>query len=172
MEVTATHLPKGLRSGKIEILNTYYKYFKKQLMGQPITIFQSPTKKWLLIYEEKPKGIEPSPLFRVIRLRPVDDLLDVAGIIKPLSNYLQTAGVAIPNHRLLEFANAVGEAGVTNIRTISSMTLQKPWEPWDGRFPLQELFEHDSLRWVSISTRDIESEIQAFLKQKRALFTT
>ena len=49
------------------------------------------------------------------------------------------------------------------------MTLQKSWEPWDGRFPLQELFELDNIRWVSISSQDIDAELKACLKQKRAL---
>jgi hypothetical protein len=49
------------------------------------------------------------------------------------------------------------------------MTLQKPWEPWDGRFPLHELFEHDNIRWVSISTRDIDKEIEAALERKRSI---
>jgi hypothetical protein len=61
----------------------------------------------------------------------------------------------------------MGQAGVTNLRTISAMTLQKAWEPWDGRFPLQELFEHDGIHWVSIDTKDINTEIQNALKRKR-----
>ena len=49
------------------------------------------------------------------------------------------------------------------------MTLQKPWEPWDGRFPLHELFELDDVRWVSISTKDIDKEITKALEQKRSI---
>lgn len=67
------------------------------------------------------------------------------------------------------FADAMGEVGATNLRTISGMTLQKAWEPWDGRFPLQELFEHDGIHWVSIDTKDIEEEIRNALKRKKLL---
>jgi hypothetical protein len=49
------------------------------------------------------------------------------------------------------------------------MTLQKPWEPWDGRFPLQELFELDNIRWVSISTKNIDEDIKASLERKRTI---
>jgi hypothetical protein len=87
--------------------------------------------------------------------------------VEPLHSFLQTVGVAIPQDRLLAFANEMGQAGVTNLRTISAMTLQKAWEPWDGRFPLQELFEHDGIHWVSIDTKDINTEIQNALKRKR-----
>jgi hypothetical protein len=63
----------------------------------------------------------------------------------------------------------MGKAGASNIRTLSSMTLQKAWEPWDGRFPLHELFEHDNIHWVSIDTRNIENELQFALKRKRLI---
>jgi hypothetical protein len=49
------------------------------------------------------------------------------------------------------------------------MTLQKPWEPWDGRFPLQELFELDGIRWVSINTCDMDKDIERLLKRKREI---
>jgi hypothetical protein len=170
MERTIKVLPKGSKSGKIQVLNEYHKYFKKKIMGEPVEIFQSPTKNWLVIYDGNSSELEPSTLFRVIRIKPVDDIMDVVDIIRPFGRFLQTVGVAIPNDRLQQFAGAVGETGITNIRAISSMTLQKSWEPWDGRFPLQELFELDAIRWVSISTQDIDSELQECLKQKRMLF--
>jgi len=169
MAVTAKILPKGIKSGKMQVLNGYHQYFKKQQMGEPVEIFQSPSKDWLVIFDGKSKDFEPSPLFRVIRVRPVADILDVVIIIQPLGKFLQTTGVAIPDNRLIPFANAIGEAGVTNIRAISSMTLQKAWEPWDGRFPLRELLELDNIRWVSISTRNIDEEIKSLLEQKRTL---
>jgi hypothetical protein len=95
--------------------------------------------------------------------------MDLPQKVRPLSSFLQTVGVAIPQHRLLQFADAIGQVGATNIRTISGMTLQKAWEPWDGRFPLQELFEHDGIHWVSVDTKDIAVEIQKALKRKRAI---
>ena len=95
--------------------------------------------------------------------------MEIPKLIKPLGQFLQTVGVAIPNERLIEFSDAMGEIGATNIRTISSMTLQKPWEPWDGRFPLHELFELDGIRWVSINTQDINEDIKMALKRKRQI---
>jgi hypothetical protein len=170
MEVTARVLPKGSKSGKIQVLNGYHKYFKKQIMGEPIEIFLPPEKNWLVIYDGNSTELEPSPLFRVIRIKPVENIMKVVDIIRPFGRFLQTMGIAISNGRLLPFASAIGEVGITNIRAISSMTLQKSWEPWDGRFPLQELFEHDGIRWVSISTRNIDTELQECLQLKRKLF--
>jgi hypothetical protein len=95
--------------------------------------------------------------------------MEIPNLVRPIGSFLQTVGVAIPNNRIINFADAIGEAGATNIRAISSMTLQKPWEPWDGRFPLHELFELDNIRWVSISTKDIDKEIEITLERKRSI---
>jgi hypothetical protein len=169
MEVTSRALPKGSKSGKMQILDGYYQYFKKEVMGEPVKIFSSPSNQWLVIYDATKTIFEPSPLFRVIKVKPIKDIMEIPKLVKPIGEFLQTVGVSIPNNRLSPFADAVGEAGATNIRAISSMTLQKAWEPWDGRFPLHELFEHDNVRWVSISTADIDQELKKALERKRAI---
>ncbi len=169
METTSIALPKGTNSGKMHVLDGYHQYFKKEMMGEPVKIFPSATHQWLVIYDGATNRFEPSPLFRVIRVKPVNDIMDIPNLVKPIGSFLQTVGVAIPNNRMIAFADAIGEVGATNIRAISSMTLQKPWEPWDGRFPLHELFEHDNIRWVSISTRDIDNEIKQSLERKHLL---
>lgn len=169
METTSIVLPKGIKSGKMQVLDGYHQYLKKEMMGEPVKIFPSPTYQWLVIYDGTTENVEPSPLFRVIRVKPIEDIMQIPKLVKPLGQFLQTIGVAIPNKRLIPFADAIGEVGATNIRTISNMTLQKPWEPWDGRFPLHELFEHDNIRWVSISTRDIDQDLKKALEQKRSI---
>ena len=169
MEITSRALPKGSNSGKIQVLDGYYQYFKKEMMGEPVKIFSSATHQWLVIYDGNTTNFEPSPLFRVIRVKPVNDIMEIPKLVKPIGKFLQTVGVAITNDRLIPFANSVGEVGVTNIRTISSMTLQKAWEPWDGKLPLNELFEQDYIRWVSIDTNDIDKEIKTALKRKRSI---
>jgi hypothetical protein len=169
MEKTTRAIPKGVNSGKIQVLDGYYQYFTKETMGKPVKIFASKTHQWLVVYDESTQNCEPSPLFRVIRVKPIDDIMGLPQKVEPLRSFLQTVGVAIPQDRLLAFADEMGRVGVTNLRTISAMTLQKAWEPWDGRFPLQELFEHDGVHWVSIDTKDINTEIQNALKRKRSI---
>ena len=169
METTSIALPKGINSGKMQVLDGYHQYLKKQMMGEPVKIFPSATHQWLVIFDGTTTRFEPSPLFRVIRVKPVNDIMEIPNLVKPIGSFLQTVGVAIPNERIIPFADEIGEVGATNIRAISSMTLQKPWEPWDGRFPLHELFEHDNIRWVSISTRDIDKEIEEALDRKRSI---
>jgi hypothetical protein len=169
METTSIALPKGINSGKMMVLDGYHQYLKKEIMGEPVKLFPSSTHQWLVIYDGNKPTFEPSPLFRVIKVKPVNDIMEIVPIIKPLGQFLQTVGVAIPNNRLITFANTIGEIGVSNIRTISNMTLQKSWEPWDGRFPLHELFEHDNIRWVSINTTNIDKDIKTSLERKRII---
>jgi hypothetical protein len=169
METTSIALPKGTNSGKMQVLDGYHQYLKKEMMGEPVKIFPSATHQWLVIYDGTTTRFEPSPLYRVIRVKPVNDIMEIPKLVKPIGSFLQTVGVAISDKRLTPFADAIGEAGATNIRTISSMTLQKPWEPWDGRFPLHELFEHDSIRWVSINTKNIDEDIKKSLERKRMI---
>jgi hypothetical protein len=169
METTSIALPKGVNSGKMQVLDGYHQYFKKEMMGEDVKIFPSATHQWLVIYDGTTENIEPSPLFRVIRVKPINDIMEIPKLVKPIGSFLQTVGVAIPNNRLIAFADSIGEVGATNIRAISSMTLQKPWEPWDGRFPLHELFELDNVRWVSISTRDIDKELEDALERKKSI---
>jgi hypothetical protein len=169
MEKTTRAIPKGTNSGKMQVLDGYYQYFTKETMGEPVKIFPSKGHQWLVVYDESNLACEPSSLFRMIRVKPVVDIMELAQRVLPLGSFLQTVGVAIPQNRLLAFADAMGHAGATNIRTISGMTLQKAWEPWDGRFPLQELFELDGVHWVSIDTKNIDTEIQSALRRKRLI---
>jgi len=169
METTSIALPKGVNSGKMMVLDGYHQYLKKEMMGEPVKLFPSSTYQWLVIYDGNKPTFEPSPLFRVIKVKPVNDIMEIVSLIKPLGRFLQTVGVAIPNDRLIPFADAIGEIGATNIRTISNMTLEKSWEPWDGRFPLQELFELDNIRWVSINTKNIDEDIKKSLERKRMI---
>ena len=169
MERTTRALPKGTNSGKMQVLDGYYQYFTKETMGEPVKIFPSKDHQWLVVYDESNPNCEPSPLFRVIRVKPISDIMELPARVEPLGSFLQTIGVAIPQNRLLAFAEAMGRVGVTNLRTVSGMTLQKAWEPWDGRFPLQELFEHDGIHWVSIDTKDIDAEIKNALQRKRKI---
>lgn len=159
MEHTSTVLPKGAKTGKLQVLEGYQEAVKRRLLNVPVEIFPSPKHEWLVILDESTSPIDISPLFRSISIRPVDQLEDIHLLLKPLSHYLQTIGVAIPQSRLIPFADAITEAGATNIRALGTMTIQQPWEPWDGHFPLDELFQDDGIRWASIGFKDMDTAL-------------
>jgi len=166
---TSQALPKGKKSGNINVLDAYHRYFKKKILGEPIEIFLSKNRDWLVIYEESSQGFEPSNLFRTIKVKPISDIMDIVEIVKPVKDFLQTIGVAIPLDRLLSFADAMGKLGASNIRVVGSMTFPKLWEPWDGKMPIEELLERSDIRWTSINTRDVDQEIEKLLRVKREI---
>ncbi len=169
MEKTYQVLPKGSNSGKINVLDAYHRFFKKKTIGESVELFTSKGYKWLVIYDESIPTFEPSGLFRIIKVKPVADIMALTEIVKPIRRYSQTIGVAIPMDRLIPFADAMGELGATNIRVVGSMTLLNAWEPWDGKLILRELLEQDDIRWVSVNTRDMDQGISESLERKREI---
>jgi hypothetical protein len=162
-------LPKGAKAGKISILEGYQEAMKKQIFGSPIHIFSSQSHDYLVVYDETTDPVEPSPQFRAITVKPVNDINEIPELIRPLHRFLQTIGVAIPMERLLPFADVMGACGATNIRVLGEMTLQKSWEPWDGRFPLEELLRDDGSSWMSISFTDMDAALQSSMVRLQSL---
>jgi hypothetical protein len=169
MNKTYQVLPKGSNTGKINILDGYHRFFKKKALDASVEIFSSKEHHWLVIYDGSTPHFEPSGLFRIIKIKPVADIMSLIDIIRPIKRYLQTIGVAIPMERLIPLADMMGEQGATNIRVVGTMTLLKAWEPWDGKLILRELLEQDDIRWVSINTRDIAQGINESLERKKSI---
>jgi hypothetical protein len=162
-------LPKGVKAGKISILEGYQEAMKKQLLGFPVQLFSPPSHDYLVVYDETTDTVEPSPQFRAITVKPINDINEIPELVRPLHRFLQTIGVAVPIERLLPFAEAMGACGATNIRVLGEMTLQKSWEPWDGRFPLEELLRDDGSNWVSISFKDMDNALQTSMIRLQTL---
>ncbi len=95
-------------------------------------------------YEESPR-FEPSCLNRFLRVKPLDELDDAAGHVRPFGRYLQTVGLAVDTGRAAALAEAFGRLGASRIAPFDAV----PWPPpsWhhDGRGPLREL-----LRWTDM----------------------
>lgn len=148
--------------------SNYHRYLKKEMRGE-VTLFSGDDYRWLVVYDETTEEPEFSPLFRVIRVKPIDDIMEIRERVRPVQSYLQTVGMAIPMERLLPLADHLGHLGATNIRVVGEMTIPKPWESWDGALLIGELLWQDSVSWLSINTRDVEQEIDISLERKRAV---
>ena len=63
-----------------------HKNFKKEIMGQPVKLIPSSIYQWLVIYDGTKQTFEPAPLFRVIKVNDIMDVvtMDVVTIVKPL----------------------------------------------------------------------------------------
>ncbi len=104
----------------------------------------SPGTDWTVIYEANPAFV-PSCLNRTIRVKPVADVMDVVGCVKPVRNYLQTMGTALSSERLVPLADAMGHLGMDRISPLGKMTAPSLLWRHDGRFNLLDL-----LRWTDI----------------------
>ncbi|MBI3609115.1 MAG: hypothetical protein HY204_00220 [Nitrospirae bacterium] len=117
----------------------------KQADGEEVIVFSSETGTlWTVIYEADPTFVL-SPLYRTVRVKPIDDLLHVVPLLEPWRPYLQAVGISVPESRLLPLAGAFGYAGVNRICPVGRM--QHPPAGWsqDGR-----RFIADRVRWVDL----------------------
>jgi hypothetical protein len=99
---------------------------------------------WTVIYQDDPAFV-PSCLNRVVRVKAVTDLADVAGLVRPFSRHLQSVGTAVSRQRRERLAEALAPLGVCRICSIGEMP--HPSLAWhhDGGQNLLPL-----LRWVGI----------------------
>jgi hypothetical protein len=103
-----------------------------QLLGNEATLNT-------VVFSDRPLPLSPSPLNRCILVIAVDTLTEVADLIAPERDYLQTVGLAASPETLLQLGECLGQAGVTRICALGSMT--SPAAGWhhDGRFSLLDL---------------------------------
>ena len=99
---------------------------------------------WTVIYQDDAAFV-PSCLNRVVRVKAVTDLADVAGLVRPVSRHLQSVGMAMSRQRRERLAEALAPLGVCRICPIGEMP--HPPLAWhhDGGQNLLPL-----LRWVGI----------------------
>ncbi len=144
-------LPRGDVSTKTAAALHHFRslYEMKQADGQNIGIFGSDSGNlWTVLYEDS-LTYSLSPLFRTIRIQPIDDRMHVIPLLESWRPYLQAAGVAVSPERLPSLAESLGMMGVNRITSIGHM--QKPGVGWhqDGRLTFGEL-----VRWVDIENSE------------------
>lgn len=102
-------------------------------------VFASPGTEWTVVYDEE-KSPAPACGGRVVFVRPVGDIMEVAGFIGPGT---QTLGLQIDDERRIPFAEKAAAAGISRMTQIGKMSLFD--YPWDGLFPMDRF-----VRWVSL----------------------
>ncbi len=93
---------------------------------------------WTVVYEDDP-AFAPSCLNRTVRVKPLADLADLPPLLGPLAPSLQTAGVAMSEHRLPTLAARLGRLGISRLCPLGQMAF--PTFAWhhDGRGNLMDL---------------------------------
>jgi hypothetical protein len=96
---------------------------------------------WTVIYDPDP-AFDPSCLNRLVRVKPVADVDEVAGRVAGIGEYLQTVGLAGPDDRFESLSRALADAGASRIAPVAGMAWPPPAWHHDGRPPIAEL-----VRW-------------------------
>ncbi len=102
-------------------------------------VISSAGTEWTVVYSDAGGPIRPSGS-RVVFVRPVGDVMDIAQFLSP---GVQTVGLALDEPRRTAFAELAATAGVSRIVPVGSMSLYD--HPWDGMFPVERF-----VRWVSL----------------------
>ena len=118
----------------------------RRAAGQDVALFVSTdSTAWTVAYDGESSELAPGCLNRFVRIVPLDDLSELAEAVRPMSRYLQTAGVTCSGERLPPLVSRLAGAGVTRVCPIGRM--QHPPASWrhDGQANLLPL-----LRWVDV----------------------
>jgi cytochrome c551/c552 len=116
----------------------------RALAGADVQVYAARGTEFTVIYDPDP-AFAPSPLNRVVRVKPLADLAAAVGLIRPLAHLIQTVGVAGAGGRLVGLAEALGRAGAPRITSLARMPWPPPTGHHDGQEPLREL-----VRWVDL----------------------
>ncbi|MEX2617306.1 MAG: acyl-CoA reductase [Alphaproteobacteria bacterium] len=111
-----------------------------EAMSRPeMDVIAGETGSWCAVYSDAATTLDPSGLNRTIRIVAVDALDEVAPLVAPFKAFLQTAGIAAAPEELHRLSGILGEAGVTRICALGSMTAPEAGWHHDGRFNLLDL---------------------------------
>jgi hypothetical protein len=141
-----THLPGG-RLDPLEASELQQVRGAAELMaatGAGTEVRHGGDASWTVILDPEASFV-PSCGARVVRVKPVDDVLRVPGIVEPLGHHLQTVGVAGAGDRIETLGEAFGRVGATRITGFADVPFPHPWWHHDGTGPLQAL-----VRWVDL----------------------
>jgi hypothetical protein len=128
-------------------------------------VITAPGQDFAVVYEPKP-SLKPAGQDRLFRVMPVDRIEDVIPLLKPWTASLQTVGIAVPDGRLMDLADRLGNAGIGSLRVTGTMTQPKLGEAWDGNLPVLEYYLPDAARWVSINAISVDREIGQMTRAK------
>ncbi len=116
----------------------------RALAGEDVMLHAGAGTAFTVAYDADP-AFAVSCLNRFLWVKPLDDVLQAAELVRPYAHFLQTVAVAGAGERLGALAEALAAAGATRVTPFEAA----PWPPpeWhhDGRGPLVEL-----VRWTDL----------------------
>ncbi|GEM_PF-5826735 len=139
---------------------------QRRLLGERVQLIKSPGTDYTIIVDEEVPLLTPTCQERTVIIKPVEDVREVPGHVRHLAGNLQTVGLAVPTSELLEVADLLGEAGVTNIKIPGTEHTIDLAEAHDGYFDTVQITMEDGLRWVTIGFTDTDRAIGETLHTK------
>ncbi len=112
--------------------------------GSGVEVHHGGSASWTVIYDPLP-AFAPSCPGRVVRVKPVGDVLDVPRLVAPFGRHLQSVGVAGCGSRLEALASDLAGVGVSRVAGFDAIPFPAPWWHHDGQGPLGVL-----LRWMDL----------------------
>lgn len=124
------------------------------MQGRSLALLGSDATLSTVIFSDSPLQLTPGPLNRCVMVVAVETLTEVAALIAPQRDYLQTVGLAAAPEELLNLGECLGQVGVTRICALGTMTAPAAGWHHDGRFSLLDL-----VRMVDIeASTELEAE--------------
>ncbi|MBB4636147.1 acyl-CoA reductase [Longimicrobium terrae] len=99
---------------------------------------------WTVVHDPRPDFVA-SCLNRLVRVKPVGSLAEIAGLVEPYGAVLQTVGVGGTAEEMRTVAEVLAPLGASRFSPLGSMAWPPPWWHHDGRAPLREL-----VRWADV----------------------
>lgn len=114
--------------------------------GEGFQVHHGGSASWTVVYDPAP-AFAPACVGRVVRVKPVSDILEAPSLVSPFRRSLQTVGLAGCGERRERLANALADVGVTRVAPLSAVPFPPAWWHHDGQGPLTAL-----LRWVDLES--------------------
>jgi hypothetical protein len=169
MEAAARVIPPKRTWDAAERVAAYrMRQYQRKLLGEDVRVIKSQGTDYTIIVDNEDPYLVPTCQERTIIVKPVDDIGTVPQHVGHLARNLQTVGLAVPGDEVLEMADRLGAAGVTNIKMLGREFTLRLTEPHDGLFDTVQPFMSDGLRWVHVSFSDTGAEIDRALSEKAA----
>ncbi|HSW30226.1 MAG TPA: acyl-CoA reductase [Longimicrobiales bacterium] len=146
MEAVERHLPGGLLDPEEASVRHQVRGAAElqAAAGMGVEIHDGGAAGWTVIYDPG-QDFGPTCVGRLVRVKPVADVLDLPRLVSPLGRHLQTVAVAGCGTRLERLAGALTEVGVSRVAGFDAAPFPAPWWHHDGQGPLRAL-----VRWADL----------------------
>jgi hypothetical protein len=136
LEELSREIPRGVMSpGESALIHQLRA--QAEIRGATILAGEQGTE-WTVIVEGSAE-FEPSPLNRVIRVCPVDDLSEAVSALARVGTHLQTVAVAGEGDEVRSLAARLGSIGATRVVPVGEAAWPTPHWHHDGRFQFMDL---------------------------------